>query len=692
MADPKGKLYKIGNDLYRREEDGSLVEVPKSASINDGTISKFEAPKVPFRVPGRQAIMGEPEDLSVTGSKGIGATPMAPLIGESLDLLIPKNAKAALTTSGSLLATGGTGGALATIGRSALGTMLGNTAGQVLEGVKNPEQEFSLGEVFAEGAVDAGVNSLLGGLGTIAGKAIPLASAIKKRGFKEAMSDAILDTKMFKSRNAAGKVVDMYTPETRAAINAAPDVPMTIGMVTGQTLPEQVLTPTLAKQARDVAAAENLKTIEKFMPKVDRAAAGKAAVKRTEEVRKALGEAEKLAYKKVDNIAKQHVKTFQTGVERQVIPAKVDPTTLRTIPARTVEAPVKETIEGPINIGEVKMYAQQNLGKLRDVIDTLGASSPLAPKLKQVEKTLSGFENRDVIPYTTAREIQAQINGVLRSKDSGILPDNSTRILRDLKSKLDKDVIASMEMDWPKGSVQAFQDALKTTESRGNVITANINKAVKQGRKVPETFFNDAFKTATQARETVRVAGKEATAQEFTRQFTDKFWNKPEKAFDGAQALAEWGKVKNSEVAKVVLNKEQRQAMDQFFRRAGAISGDPSNIGVLALGTQEANAGIGTVRDLAGAAGNPLKLFTGGSLLKLTAIVGGRQFSEKVLLNPAKARQASRLLGMKSTRPEAKSLARAFILGGGIGEIILRADNGEEVKYNPDTGESVKLK
>lgn len=688
MADPKGALYKIGDSLYKREEDGSLVKVEKSTSINDGTISKFEGPKVPFRVPGRQAIMDTPVNPD-PGTFG-AATPSVP--GSAI-LPNPANIKDNMTMAGSIGAglVGGPAGAVGAITRSAIGTMLGNTVGQVMDSARTGK-DFSLGEVITEGAVDAGVNTLLGGFGTIASKAIPLARAIKKRGFKEAMSDAILDTKMFKSRNAAGKIVEPISNETRAAINAAPQVPFTVGMVTDKTLAEEVLTPALAKQARDVAAAENLKTIEKFVPTADRDVVGKAAVKRVEAIRRAYSRAEKAAYGKVDEIAKNHVKTFQTGVDRQVIPAKVDPATLRTIPKRVVETPITETIEGPINIGEVKTFAQENLGKLRDTIEVLGAGSPLAPKVKQLEKTLAGFENKDVIPYATARDIQAQINEVLRSNDSGVLPDNSTRILRNLKAKLDDDVLKSMEIDWPTGSREAFQKALDTTKSRGEVITEGINNAVISGNKVPETFFNDAFKSATQARETVRAAGRNRTSKEFVRQFTDKFWNKPEKTFDGAQALAEWGKVKNSEVAKVVLNKEQRQAMDQFFRRAGVISGDPSNIGVLALGTQEANAGIGTVRDLAGAAGNPLKLFTGGSLLKLTAIVGGRQFSEKVLLNPAKARQASRLLGMKSTRPEAKSLARAFILGGGIGEVILRADNGEEVKYNPDTGESVKLK
>ena len=345
-------------------------------------------------------------------------------------------------------------------------------------------------------------------------------------------------------------------------------------------------------------------------------------------------------------------------------------------------------IVGPIRVGEVKTFANKNLNDLQESLDLVSGSPTLSAKMKSLVSTLETFSNTDVISYKQADSTRATLNRILQDQDSGLLKGNPERLISELKSKLDLDIIASMDMDvgkWPAGSSDAYRAAMEATRQRGAIITKAVNKRVKAARAVPEKFFQGAFNDATTARETAQVAGLEPTQKEYVRQFIDPFLNKGTGAFDGGAAMEAWTKTANSEVAGALLTKNQREGIEQFFRRASVISGDAGN--VLTIKNRDVATSVGSARDFINMIGSPGKLFT-NTLLKISVRLGGKQFAEKVLLNPATARKAARLLTMKGTRPEAHSEARNFILGGNLGEIVLRADNGEEVLWNPETGES----
>jgi len=680
MADPK-KQYKVGGKVFDELEDGTLREVVKDVSIADAPSVSFKPPSIPLRIPGKAVIEAE-KAPSIDPQAMIDALPTG-FPGTPFYRSAPQNIKSDLTTMGSMAAAASGGGALPVIARSAMGAMLGNATGQGVDMLSN-DKDFSLQEAAGEGIFDAAISAAFGGLGAITGAVKPFVKRAMKVGPRTAIYDALLQSSLFHTKNADGKIVDLLKPVDRAAVAAAPRVPMTVGMTTGKDLAEQVLTPDLSKIARQTASEENIKTLIPYLPKTTSGAAGMAGMSQANATRKALREVEDQAYDIVKGIAKQHTKTIP--VKTKVTKSPILDNRGRPITEMTNSVKV----EGPINLGEVKTFAKQSMKELDEAVKLVSESPVLSTKFKMLQKALKKFSTEDVASYEQVRNAQASINKILRDKDNGLLPDNTSRILSDLKKKIDTDVLASMEMDWPAGSATAYKNAMESTMTRTDVLTKGVNRAFRRGKEVPEDFFNTAFNSATEARQAKQVAGRDRTAKEFVRKFTDKFWNKPEARFDGATALAEWGKTNNSEVAKELLTSKQRQGIKQFFHRAALIQGNPSNIGVMAMDMQQANAGIGAVKDLAGAVGNPAKLFS-SSLLKLTAIMGGREFSEKVLLNPARAREAARLLTLRPGRAGATSEARKFILGGNLGEVLLRADNGEEVLYDTETGEATKV-
>lgn len=675
-----GQIHEVDVD-----EAGNETPIVAPASIADGTKVKFEAPQVPYKVPGKQAILDQPSVGELGTFKAV-----SPGIPGSSILPDPRNIKQNLTTAGSMAAgmVGGPAGFAASIGRGALGAMLGNVAGQGAEMTQN-DKDFSLGEMADAGGEDAFYSTVLGKAGRILGPLIKNIGRGKDAAGNSRAGKAIAAKLMswMGETDSAGNRIDPFTPEIRAALSGpeAKKIPFTSGMLLGNRYPEELLAPGLSAKATEAAQAANLETVQKYLPSGSTAQTGASGVASSTAVRKSLGNVEKQAYGEIKNLAEKTVvdiplppKTISTGV----LDAKGNPIT-------RVE-PQSVKIVGPINVGEVKTFANENLKDLQESLNLVSGSPTLSAKMKSLVSTLETFSNTNVISYKQADSTRATLNKILQDQDSGLLKGNPERLISELKSKLDLDIIASMDMGkWPAGSSDAYRAAMEATRQRGAIITKAVNKRVKAARAVPEKFFQGAFNDATTARETAQVAGLEPTQKEYVRQFIDPFLNKGTGAFEGGAAMEAWTKTANSEVAGALLTKNQREGIEQFFRRASVISGDAGN--VLTIKNRDIATSVGSARDFTNAIGSPGKLFTNAAL-KISVRLGGKQFAEKVLLNPATARKAARLLTMKGTRPEAHSEARNFILGGNLGEIVLRAGNGEEVLYDTETGEASKIK
>lgn len=708
MADPKTR-YQLDGVTYEEQPDGSFTKVTpatKPDSIADGKISGFKAPKVPVSIPAREKILSEPSEIDYSGSTVkmplmLGTpTPGAPGAMLELDvpnLFTPTGRKLAMQDAMSTAASFIPGGGFfANLAKSAIGTMGGNIVGQALEG----KPELDLGETTKEGLTDIAINTVLGGIPFVGAKAKqaaqPFIQNVKKRGLQEAMARALAASPVIRPEMQAGQYIDPLRERnvapgltTRESITAGKGIPMSVGSATGSKpiqFMESLLAPDAAKVLQQEGTQANVKQISKLAAPGTTGERGKAGLERLKRVKDIFSARSNAAYGEISDLAKQNTKTTTApgAPITETVQGMYGPKTKTTVPTITKE------IEGPIFLADSVDLAQQTLPGIRAAMRDI-RSPELMGDLAELNTTLSAFSKGRIIPYESARQLQANINSIVYDKAPELLPSNTQRLLRDLKSKIDADILDSMEAHWLGDAANKYRKALGITVEKYKTITPRLEKAFEQGTATPEKFYDEAFKSATSAREFANVVGARNAGAEFLTRQRDKHFNPAVGVFDAENALADWGRPETREIAKTILTSTQRAAYEQFLKRQAAISGDPSNIGVLALGTQQANAAIGTARDLAKMPGNPSNLFS-VSAGRIGAIIGLRKFTNEVLLNPARAREASRLLSVNPVRqPKAHIDAQRFILGSKLGTILLRAENGEEVQYNTETGEATKL-
>lgn len=706
MADPRPRR-EFNGVIFEQQPDGSFTRITPAAkppSIADGKISGFNAPKAPVSIPAREKILSEPPTMGEMAQElkiYQIATPSIPgsgILAGAQSLLTPEGRKSAAQQGISLGASMIPGGGFfANLAKSAIGAASGNIVGQSLEG----KPELDLGETTQEGLLDIGANLVLGGIPLVGAKAYkaskPFIRNVQKYGTKEALARALAASPVIRPEMEAGQYIDPLRERnvapgmtTRESITAGGDVPMSMGSATGSKIMqfmESLLAPDAAQVLRQEGTKANVGKIAKLTAPGTLGERGRAGIARLEAVKKMFTDAEKVAYPKVDEIAKQNVRVITSPGA----PVTKTTQTMYGPKTETVVPTNKTEIAGPIFLADSVALAQETLPEIRSAMRSI-QTPELMGNLEEINATLSAFARGRVIPYADARKLQANINELVNEKGREILPSDTNRRLKQLKAAVDADVFASMEAHWKVGNpAKEYSKALSITRRKYEAIPERLQKAYYKGNQTPEDFYNEAFSSATAAREFGIAVGRERAGAEFLTRARDKHFNPAIGAFDAQNALADWGRPETREVAETLLTSAQRSAYAQFLKRQAAISGDPSNIGVLALGTQQANAALGAARDVASLPGNPSRLFS-TSAGRIAAVIGLTKFTNKVLLNPARAREASRLLSVNPIRqPQAKIDAQRFILGSKLGTILLRAENGEEVQYNTETGEATKL-
>lgn len=708
MADPKTR-YQLDGVTYEEQPDGSFIKVTpatKPASIADGKISGFKAPKVPVSIPAREKILSEPSEIDFSGSTVrmplmLGTpTPGAPggmLELDVANLATPAGRKLAIQDAMSMAASAiGGGGFFANLAKSAIGATGGNIVGQALEG----KPELDLGETTQEGLLDIGANLVLGGIPFVGAQAYkaskPFIRNVQKYGTKEALARALAASPVIRPEMEAGQYIDPLRERnvapgmtTREAITAGGDVPMSVGSATGSKIMqfmESLLAPDAAQVLRQEGTKANVGKTARLTTPGTLAERGEVGLGRLKRLKDIFSSRSNAAYGEISNLAKQNTRNITTpgAPVTETVQGVYGPKVKTTVPN------VTKSIEGPIFLADSVDLAQQALPGIRAAMRDI-RTPELMGDLTELNTTLSAFTKGRIIPYESARQLQANINAIVYDKAPGLLPSNTQRLLRDLKSRIDTDVLDSMEAHWKGDAANKYRKALGVTVEKYKTITPRLEKAFEQGSVTPEKFYDEAFKSASAAREFAGAVGPKMAGAEFLTRARDKHFNPAVGAFDAQNALADWGRPETREVAKTLLTSAQRSAYEQFLKRQVAISGDPSNIGVLAFGTGQATAALGAARDIASLPNNPSRLFSTGAG-RIAAVIGLTKFTKKVLLNPARAREASRLLSVNSVRqPQAKIDAQRFILGSKLGTILLRAENGEEVQYNAETGEATKL-
>jgi hypothetical protein len=711
MADPR-ETYKVGNTIFVKDASGAFTELKAPESIASGKEASFKPTTAPMRIPAREKILAEASG-PLRGNMGDIRAQLDPA-----GINTPRNTIAGILSMAAAASPIGRGLAvaqrfplLADAIKGGVGAAVGDIAGQALT---RPIEEVSPGEAAQQGLLDAGMALGFGGLGKLVGAAGRgvgnfLGDIRTAGGTKEAIYKRLLGSSIVIPRDTAGNPLDVM-PKIREAINAgAEEVPMTVGMVTGQSLLEDLLTPAQKAIARQQATEANLLTVApsrlsalgKPTPGATKTTFGKDAIagamsseeagrvgmQRSVALREKMRAAENALFDKVAEIAQAFTRPVPTG---KMVPGADIVTPYGKRPGKPT--PEIKNVAGPINVEGVRDYAKSQLPDILSAIEAANNSPALQGPLKQVAKQLEAFSDAKVLPYADVRALQANINRALYENEAGLLPKNERRILRELKKRLDADTLDSMEMLWPAGAKDLYQEALGESQKRFKIFTSRVNKQFMEAEReqLPENFWKGAFDSPGRARKMASIAGKDLTAGRFLQNFMEKYTNEGTGQVNGQALLREWSRGKTQEVARQLLTGEQRKAIDYFAKRQSVISGDPSNIGLLALKTQEANAALGAASDLAQLPGNPSRLFSSGAT-KVAAVIGLTKFSEKVLLNPAKARLASRLLSVNPSRPGAAKTARDFILGANLGRIILRSQNGEEVEYDTKTGEATKV-
>ena len=706
MADPKTR-YQLDGVTYEEQPDGSFTKVTpatKPDSIADGKISGFKAPKVPVSIPAREKILSEPPTMGEMAQElkiYQIATPSIPgsgILAGAQSLLTPEGRKSAAQQGISLGASMIPGGGFfANLAKSAIGATGGNIVGQALEG----KPELDLGETTQEGLLDIGANLLLGSIPFVGAQAYqaskPFIRNVQKYGTKEALARALAASPVIRPEMQAGQYIDPLRERnvapgmtTRESITAGGDVPMSVGSATGSKtmqFMESLLAPDAAQVLRQEGTKANVGKIATLTAPGTLGERGRAGIVRLEAVKKMFTDAEEKQYPAIQELANKNIRAITSPgpPEKQIIPGMYG-NKVEMVPTTTVRE-----IVGPVFLADSVTLAQKTLPGLRTAVEEI-QSPTLLGELPGIIKTLEGFEKGRIIDYASARKLQANLNGILEEGKGQILSSNTRRVLRELKGKIDTDILESMQAHWKVGNpAKEYSKALSITRRKYEAIPERLQKAYYKGNQTPEDFYNEAFSSATAAREFGIAVGRQRAGAEFLTRARDKHFNPAVGAFDAQNALADWGRPETREVAKTLLTSAQRSAYEQFLKRQVAISGDPSNIGVLALGTQQANAALGAARDVASLPGNPSRLFS-TSAGRIAAVIGLRKFTNEVLLNPARAREASRLLSVNPIRqPQAKIDAQRFILGSKLGTILLRAENGEEVQYNTETGEATKL-
>jgi hypothetical protein len=696
MADPKTR-YQLDGVTYEEQPDGSFTKVTpatKPASIADGKISGFKAPKVPVSIPAREKILSEPPTMGEIATPSI---PGSGILAGAQSLLTPEGRKSAAQQGISLGASRIPGGGFFTnLAKSAIGATGGNIVGQALEG----KPELDLGETTQEGLLDIGANLLLGSIPFVGAQAYkaskPFIRNVQKYGTKEALARALAASPVIRPEMQAGQYIDPLRERnvapgmtTRESITAGGDVPMSVGSATGSKtmqFMESLLAPDAAQVLRQEGTKANVGKITKLTAPGTLAERGEVGLGRLKRLKDIFSSRSNAAYGEISNLAKQNTRNITTpgAPVTETVQGVYGPKVKTTVPS------VTKSIEGPVFLADSVDLAQQVLPGIRAAMRDI-RTPELMGDLTELNTTLSAFTKGRIIPYESARQLQANINAIVYDKAPGLLPSNTQRLLRDLKSRIDTDVLDSMEAHWQGDAANKYRKALGITVEKYKTITPRLEKAFEQGSVTPEKFYDEAFKSASAAREFAGAVGPKMAGAEFLTRARDKHFNPAVGAFDAQNALADWGRPETREVAKTLLTSAQRSAYEQFLKRQVAISGDPSNIGVLAFGTGQATAALGAARDIASLPNNPSRLFSTGAG-RIAAVIGLTKFTNEVLLNPARAREASRLLSVNPVRqPQAKIDAQRFILGSKLGTILLRAENGEEVQYNAETGEATKL-
>lgn len=576
------------------------------------------------------------------------------------------------------------GGRVAGSGGAVAGSGIGRTLGGITGQAISPSEDVDVGDNVKAGLIDA----LIGGAVKVAG---PRVSGLlsNEKNERQHLANDIMG--FFGSKSS-------LTPEQTAAIR--PDTILTRGQVTGSQALEDLLAPNQKTIIARQQQAQNMGTVPnkvttlgpqpaENIPRIGNdAETGMRGATVALNQNKGLRATEARLNKQVLDIAPERTINTTTQVPSSILGPNGQPVMSNQVSQQKIKGPIVLLETGKIVKDQTDAIAKQ-----LEIIEDPGVKT----RFKSLISRLQPLEGQGVAGFEEIRAIKSDLYDMLGNAKRWQLTKAEAGLSKLAKS-LDEDLKFSVST-WTKPKGYAGPSA-EDLLNRANAVTTtrfnrfndytnkNIEKAVGDpGTKpftrnaFPSETYKNAFENVDTAKQMVSTTGRLPTAQAFVNDLEGKFFKHDKGVVEGGAALDYLRNPETAEMMKEFTNKEQRQGLMNFFRRAQIM--DPrgkSSVGSMALRFAEGNAILGVSEEAA--RGNFGKAFMGKAAAKLSILIGGKKFARDVLLNPTQARIAAGLI----SKPQATPMEVRHILGAiGGTRIILQTGDGKKFNFDKAT-------
>lgn len=546
---------------------------------------------------------------------------------------------------------------------------------------KLPESEQTPGGALLNAGVE-GVSNFAGDWAF--GKLGTYASRIKLGTLKDKASEWLLKSRLFRG--------EKMEPEVRQFLSENPDMPITAGQATGNKISQFLEANLGGTRGREIRKEQQGIFKDRFeseardnVSSTDPERLALTASSKVQEGSDSLMKDVNRVYANLRGIAKQNVTKVQgKPKESKILDANGKP----------IQTPVEESIEGPIVAGKAYEDAKYLLDKIQKDYGLQNADE-LLPFLEEEQRAafraLKRFADSAVdksgkpvaIPLNVALDAKRIIgNRAFRS----FFGDMESQRLQQLNRNLDEDIRTSIGKWGKNGSEALKQYALgnKYFQTHAELFkeTPGITGLLQGG---PGTIENvqTILRDPVQLRRTLVAVDdngqtKKALKSEFLSDIFNSAFSKAEGKFSKGTAFEMFGDRDKQPIINQLFTGEEKRSLQRFFKTIDKVNADIPFNSATSLGWSLARQGAAVAAStlpfaFTGEVNETSLAFSG---LILGGIIGAKQFTKNVLLNPRMVRIATDLAQLPPDSLKAKQLARVLFQGMKGTRITLQLVNG----------------
>lgn len=275
------------------------------------------------------------------------------------------------------------------------------------------------------------------------------------------------------------------------------------------------------------------------------------------------------------------------------------------------------------------------------------------------------------------KTLKDSLNQFLRSKADQPMKDRLSGSLRALATTINNDIDAGVK-GWGTTAYNKYRRAqdyhakmssIFKTKTAKNLLNAGTEKGPTYSEVLEQVSADPQ-----RMREFIAAGGDKVEARQiFRHNWSKNAFNSDRNFFDPGQALKYFDD--NAAIAKELYTPAQRDSMRHFLRRSNLVQDIPSSSGAaLQLSRGRAMISLGASVAMFKATGNPAY-----SAIIFASPLLGKQFAEKVLMNPKYSNIAAGLTKASPRSATARNGAKA-ILGAMKGaQVYLQTPEGREI-------------